>query len=350
MTTPVSVFKLNPLQDPRWQDLVDRHPHGSVFHSTAWLDALSRTYGYEPVVYTTSPPANKLSNGIVFSRVRSWVSGSRLVSLPFSDHCEPLATPEEMSELMHSLRASRRLTRWKYIEIRPLRPDAAANTRDLTRSESYSLQTLDLSPDLCTLFRNFHKSCIQRKIQRAERENLTYEEGRSDALLNKFYDLLLLTRRRHGLPPQPLAWFRNALECLGDRILIRIASKNGQAIASIITMQYKDVLVYKYGCSDSRFNNLGGNSLLFWRAIQDAKKSGLLKFDLGRSEADNRGLITFKENWGAVTRPLDYYRLPARQPFHLHSGWRSRVAKGVFSVMPDTLFAATGKLLYRHIG
>ncbi len=307
MATPVSVFKLNPLQDLRWQDLVDRHPHGSVFHSTAWLDALSRTYGYEPVVYTTSPPASKLSNGIVFSRVRSWVSGSRLVSLPFSDHCEPLATPEEMSELMHSLRASRRLTRWKYIEIRPLRPDAAANTRDLTRSESYSLQTLDLSPDLCTLFRNFHKSCIQRKIQRAERENLT-------------------------------------------RILIRIASKNGQAIASIITMQYKDVLVYKYGCSDSRFNNLGGNSLLFWRAIQDAKKSGLLKFDLGRSEADNRGLITFKENWGAVTRPLDYYRLPARQPFHLHSGWRSRVAKSVFSVMPDTLFAATGKLLYRHIG
>jgi len=69
MTTPVSVFKLNPLQDPRWQDLVDRHPHGSVFHSSAWLDALSRTYGYEPVVYTTSPPANKLSNGIVFSRV-----------------------------------------------------------------------------------------------------------------------------------------------------------------------------------------------------------------------------------------------------------------------------------------
>ncbi len=152
------------------------------------------------------------------------------------------------------------------------------------------------------------------------------------------------------MPPQPLAWFRNAIACLGDRILIRIASKNGQAIASIITMQYKDVLVYKYGCSDSRFNNLGGNSLLFWRAIQHAKQNGLLKFDLGRSEADNRGLISFKENWGAVSRPLDYYRLPDRQPFHLHSGWRSRVAKGVFSVMPDTLLAATGKLLYRHIG
>jgi CelD/BcsL family acetyltransferase involved in cellulose biosynthesis len=346
----VSVYKLNPLQDPRWQNLVERHPHGSVFHSTPWLDALSLTYGYEPVVYTTTPPTNELSNGIVFCRVRSWVSGSRLVSLPFSDHCEPLANSQEMTELIHSLQASRRLTRWKYIELRPLRPDAAAHTRDLTRTESYSLQMLDLRPDLDTLFRNFHKSCIQRKIQRAQRENLTYEEGRTDALLNKFYNLLLLTRRRHGLPPQPLTWFRNVVACLGDRVLIRIASKNGQAVASIVTMQYKDVLVYKYGCSDSLFNNLGGNSLLFWRAIQDAKRNGLLKFDFGRSEADNRGLITFKENWGAFSRPLDYYRLPARQPLNLHSGWRSRVAKGLFSVMPDTLLAATGKLLYRHIG
>jgi CelD/BcsL family acetyltransferase involved in cellulose biosynthesis len=346
----MSVYKLNPLQDPRWQTLVDRHPHGSVFHSAPWLDALCRTYGYEPVVYTTTPPTSELCNGIVFCRVRSWVSGNRLVSLPFSDHCEPLANLEEMNEIMQSLRASRHLTRWKYIELRPLRPDAAAQTRDLANSESYSLQLLDLSPDLCTLFRNFHKSCVQRKIQRAQRENLTYEEGRSDTLLSKFYDLLLLTRRRHGLPPQPLTWFRNAIACLGDRILIRIASKNDQAIASIITMQFKDVLVYKYGCSDSRFNNLGGNSLLFWRAIQDAKKNGLLKFDFGRSEAGNHGLVTFKENWGAVSKPLDYYRLPARQPLHLHSGWQSRVAKGVFSVMPDTLFAATGKLLYRHIG
>lgn len=346
----MSVFKFNPLQDSRWQDFVDRHPDGSVFHSTFWLEALSRTYGYEPVVYTTTPPAKDLSNGIVFCCVRSWVSGTRLVSVPFSDHCEPLANPEEMSELIHSLRTSRHLTPWKYLELRPLRPDGAAPTCDLAKSDTYSLQMLDLSPGLDTLFRNFHKSCIQRKIQRAQRENLIYEEGRSDILLNKFYDLLLLTRRRHGLPPQPLNWFRNALACLGDRVLIRIASKDGQAVASIITIQYKKMLVYKYGCSDSRFNNLGGNSLLFWRAIQDAKKNGLLNFDLGRSEADNRGLVTFKENWGAVSRPLDYYRLPARRPFHLHSGWRWRVAKGLFSVMPDTLFAATGKLLYRHIG
>jgi lipid II:glycine glycyltransferase (peptidoglycan interpeptide bridge formation enzyme) len=346
----VSVYKLNPLQDPRWQSFVDRHPHGSVFHTTYWLEALRHTYGYEPVVYTTTPPAKELTNGIVFCRIRSWVSGNRLVSLPFSDHCEPLAGSEDMSELMDWLKGSHHRKQWKYIELRPLCANDAGRKCDLAKSESFSLQVLDLRPSLSTLFQNFHKSCVQRKIHRAERENLTYEEGRSDVLLKKFYDLLLLTRRRHGLPPQPLIWFRNAVASLGGRALVRVASKDGQPVASIVTLQYKDVLVYKYGCSDSRFNNLGGNSFLFWKAIQDAKQNGIVKYDLGRSEPDNAGLVAFKENWGAVSAPLDYYRLPARQSFHLNSGWRSRVAKGVFSLMPDPLLAATGRLLYRHIG
>jgi CelD/BcsL family acetyltransferase involved in cellulose biosynthesis len=302
------------------------------------------------VVYTTTAPGKELLNGIVFCRIRSWLSGSRLVSLPFSDHCEPLADAEEMAELMDWLKVSRHRKRWKYIEVRPLSPHSVGRTCDLAKSESFSLQLLDLRPSLDMLFRNFHKSCVQRKIHRAERENLTYEEGRSDTLLKKFYDLLLLTRRRHGLPPQPLVWFRNAVACLGDRVLIRVVSKDGQPVASIVTIQYKDVLVYKYGGSDSRFNNLGGNSLLFWKAIQDAKQNGLQKYDLGRSGPDNSGLVSFKENWGAVSVPLDYYRLPAQQPFHLNSGWRTRIAKRVFSVMPDALLAATGRLLYRHIG
>jgi lipid II:glycine glycyltransferase (peptidoglycan interpeptide bridge formation enzyme) len=346
----VSVYQLNPLKDSRWQAFVENHPDGSVFHSTHWLEALSRTYGYEPVVYTTTPPGQSLTNGLVFCRVRSWLSGSRLVSLPFSDHCQPLVDAQDMAELIDCLKASRHSKRWKYIEFRPLYPEDTARSPDVTRSEFYSLQVLDLGPSLDTLFGNFHKSCVQRKIHRAEREKLSYEEGRSYELLKKFYDLLLLTRRRHGLPPQPLVWFRNVVACLGNRLLIRLASKDGQPVASIVTIQYKDVLVYKYGCSDSRFNNLGGTSLLFWRAIQDAKRGGLLKYDLGRSETDNSGLVTFKENWGALSKPLEYYRLPAQRPFHLNSGWRSRVARGVFSLMPDTLLAATGRLLYRHIG
>ena len=56
----VTTYTINPLVDPRWPDFLRRHPNASVFHSPGWLDALQRTYGYEPVVYTTSPPGTEL--------------------------------------------------------------------------------------------------------------------------------------------------------------------------------------------------------------------------------------------------------------------------------------------------
>jgi hypothetical protein len=32
---------------------------------------------------------------LVFCRVRSWLTGRRSISLPFSDHCEPLVESHE---------------------------------------------------------------------------------------------------------------------------------------------------------------------------------------------------------------------------------------------------------------
>jgi lipid II:glycine glycyltransferase (peptidoglycan interpeptide bridge formation enzyme) len=179
---------------------------------------------------------------------------------------------------------------------------------------------------------------------------LTYDEGRSEKLLRNFYSLLILTRRRHGVPPQPLSWFRNVIAGLKDKVVIRVALKDGQPVASTITISFKDVMIYKYGCSDSRFNNLGGTALLFWRAIQDAKRSQAVKFDFGRSELNNSGLITFKENWGAISQPLNYLRFSADPSQRSSSDWTARVAKNLFSRMPNALLTATGKLLYRHIG
>lgn len=351
----MTVYQLDPLRDSRWESLVERHSKSSVFHSTGWLQALRDTYGYQPVVYTTTPPGRELANGLVFCRVHSWLTGRRLVSVPFSDHCEPLVdNAQELSFLIASLENSLQSEGLKYFELRPMFSGESADQlyQGLSKSESYYFQSVDLRPDLDALFRSFHKSCVQRKVHRAEREHLDYEEGRSEALLKKFYDLMVLTRKRHGLPPQPLLWFRNLIRNLQDKLEIRVASKDGRALASILTILHKKTLVYKYGCSDAQFHNLGGMAFVFWKAIQDGKRLGAIEYDLGRSERDNEGLISFKENWAAKTTPLTYYRYPAQTASSSSngSGWRARVIRQAFSKMPSPVLAATGRILYRHIG
>src|SRR5689334_10594977 len=114
------LYPIDPLIDTRWSALVKRHPRASVFHTTGWLEALHQTYGYTPLAYTSSPPGSDLQNGVVFCRVDSWLTGRRLVSLPFSDHCEPLLRgDDDVESLRRSLGQIRERDRARYIEFRP---------------------------------------------------------------------------------------------------------------------------------------------------------------------------------------------------------------------------------------
>src|SRR3989442_4311166 len=144
MTAP-DVLWIDPLSDPRWPTLVERHQHASVFHTRGWLEALKRAYGYEPVVLATGMPGGPLMSGVVFCRVESWLTGRRLVSLPFSDHCDPLVAEGDEERLIDALRAERERGRWKYVELRTFH--GLSKTRGFTASERYCLHRLDLRAD-----------------------------------------------------------------------------------------------------------------------------------------------------------------------------------------------------------
>jgi hypothetical protein len=348
-----SIYQVDPLYDPRWTPFLLGHPHASIFHTTRWLEALRRTYGYEPVAFTRSAPGAELRDAIVFCRVKSWLTGCRMVSLPFSDHCQPLLEGEESFQpFLSSLNAACVREKWKYLEIRPLFWPGSTPGNDLANSQGdrFHFHKLDLQPDLDSLFRGFHKSCIQRKIRRAERENLLYEEGRSSSLLERFYLLMAKTRRRHRLPPQPFRWFHNLAECMGDSLTVRLVSKDGQPVASILTLAYKETLVYKYGCSDERFHNLGGMPLLFWETIQRAKAVGMRELDLGRSDLNNEGLLQFKGHLGTVCSRISYYRYPPQAPASRVRSWASGTIRDGLSHLPEWGLVPIGKFLYKHLG
>ena len=344
------LFHFDPVDDPRWSTYLEGHPAATVFHSPAWLGTLRRTFGYQPLVVTTSRPGQLLHNGIVFCRIVSILTGRRLVSLPFSDHCEPLTDePEHLAEIMGALSHYMKSERMSYAEIRPRAPGFQM-PEGFAPANEFWLHTLDLTPGVDELFRGFHKDCIQRKIRRAEREGVVVEAGRSDALLRTFYQLLLLTRRRLGVPPHPFRWFRNLVETFGENLEISVGSKDGQPVASILTLRFKDTLVYKYGCSDARHNRFGGIPFLFWRAIRQAKSLGLRELDFGRSDLTDTGLIAFKDRWGCTRTPLRYWRSPA--PSSELRNYRRIVsaAKPLVACTPLPLLSAVGKLVTRHLG
>jgi CelD/BcsL family acetyltransferase involved in cellulose biosynthesis len=352
---PNPVHCIDPLSDWRWEELVQRHRRASLFHSSAWLKALWMTYRYPAVAYVSSAAGQRLESGMVFCQVDSWLTGRRLVSLPFSDHCQPLVDSREgLDAITLAVEPEVRRGLWRYLEVRPVRPIEIATSLHETRVP-YTLHQLDLSPDVLTLFRNFHKSSTQRKILRAEREGLRYCEGRSAEVLDDFYRLLTITRQRHQRPPQPRKWFVNLIECFGDDLKIRVALKGDRAVAAILTIRHKDTMTYKYGGSDPEFNSVGGMHLLLWTAIQEAKSAGMRYFDFGRTDADQAGLITFKSRWGSKQSQLTYSRY-AVSPKVDHSfeasasSWKSRAARLLLAYLPPDVLSLAGRALYRHVG
>ncbi len=349
----MTVYQLDPLQDRRWPAFLERHADASIFHTAGWLQALHRIYGYEPVVYTTSRPGQELSNGIVFCRVDSRLTGRCLVSLPFADHCQPLVdTSEDLHHLLRAVERERIQERWKYVQLRPIyaEPEMMAPHTAYQPSQDFYLHQLDLRPDLPELFRRLHKSCVQRPIRRAERERLTYEEGASESLLARFYHLLVMTRRKHRLPPQPIVWFRHLINALGDGLNIRLACKDDIPVASIVTVSFKQSVVYKYGGSDPTFSPMGGMIALLWQAIEAAKQQGASQFDIGRSYCHQTGLVRFKDRWNPLRSRMTYYQCPIAKRRDGNEAWPMRAANRVFARLPEAMFIAVGKLLYKHMG
>jgi CelD/BcsL family acetyltransferase involved in cellulose biosynthesis len=342
----VELRQVDPVRDQRWPELVARSNGSSVFHSREWLVALQRTYGYEPVVFTASPDGAPLGEGLLFCRVNSWMTGKRLVSLPFSDHCEPLVDdPTVLAPMLESLK---RLVgrEGRYIELRPVQ--AAAFPTCFQVSASFCLHAVDLRPDLDDIFSRFHKSHTRRAVRKAERVGVAIEAERSAAALEGFYALHTMTRRRHDMPVQPFEWFQNLQESFKERMSVYVARLDDRPVAAILTLVHKRTLVYKYGCSDARYNSSGATSALFWRAIRDAKAADLRELDLGRSDLEDEGLQAFKDHLGGTRRTLDYYRYPGRSA----SGWRQRLTPTVMhtaqAFVPRAIKTRAGSSFYKH--
>ena len=340
----MTVCTIDPLSDPRWDTLIESHPSASVFHSRGWLEALRRTYGWQTIALTTTTEGQPLRNAWPVCRVAKWPT-RKLVSLPFSDHCEPLvAEPGERAELLDAM-LSESKAGWKSLELRPL---VASLPEPCGEAAEYVVHSLDLRPPAEAIFRRFHESCTRRPIRRALREGIAYESGRSPALLEQFYRLFTLTRRRHGVPPPSFEWFRNLAASLGERFAIHLARKGEVAVAAIVTLAHRRTLTYKYGGSDARYHSLGVMPFLFWQAIQGAKLAGLERLDLGRSDLDQPGLIAFKDHLGAGSSRVAYYRYPPVPRGDSGPGLLARAAHAVFARMPLPMLAGTGRLLYPY--
>ena len=337
---------INPSDDPDWDARVQSHPHYSFFHGAAWARVLQATYGFTPL-YLTHRASGGILSLLPLMEVRSWLTGRRGVGLPFTDDSEPLCSDgNSLKELFLRAVEQGKKRGWKSVECR--------GGRELLENATASLafygHRVDLEPDEDRLFARLDSS-VRRAVRKAEKSGVTTEVSRSAEALKTFYRLQCRTRKKHGLPPQPFAFFQNIYQHILARNLgvIITASHQDRPIAASVYFQLGPRAIYKFGASDENFQQFRGTNLVMWEAFKWHARHNARTLHLGRSSIWNDGLRRSKLGWGAHEERIEYFKYDLRQERFVtdrdvSSGWHTRV----FRRMPVGLSRLLGAVLYRH--
>ncbi len=197
------------ISDPDWDELVTSHPGSSFFHSAAWAKVLCKTYGHKPISLLLFRNAEPVAL-VPLLEVSSPLTGRRGVCLPFTDFCDPLFFGGCDSGIVsRPLCELARNRNWKYFEIR----GGTTSAQRATPSITFYGHTLDLRSGPEALFAGFADS-VRRAIRKAQLCDLDVQISQSQEAIMDFYRIHTGTRRRHGLPPQPVSFFINIYDLI----------------------------------------------------------------------------------------------------------------------------------------
>ena len=344
---PAPVRNVNPLDDPRWDADLAACPGATFFHSSAWARVLHSAYGYRPVYFVGSDESGARTL-LPMMEVDSWLTGRRGIGLPFTDASAPLAPDSQAFRGLHEAALAHGKQRgWKYLECRGGR----SLFGDVPASERFLGHRLDLTKGEAVLFSHFEKS-TRGAIRKGEQSNLKIEFSRDLESVRAFHHLMCITRRRHGVPPQPFAFFASIQRHVlaQDQGWVVLARHNGIPIAGAVYVHFGKTAIYKYGASDSEFQHLRANNCVMWAVIKRFAADGLATLDFGRTAPDNEGLRKFKLGWGTTENPIEYVRQDLRTGQYAAAKPPSsgRLAR-VFQFLPDPIFRLIGAILYKHV-
>ncbi len=356
--------RLNPLEHQDWDGFLLANDISGFFHSSAWARVLVDSYAHVPCYFIVREPTgfdsdsranqDSLSSSslralLPMMEVDSRLTGRRGVSLPFTDHCEPWSDSScRWQDLWSQAVAYGKSRRWKHLEIRG--PDAPPAPEAKPSLQFYT-HRLDLSQPLDAL-KSRCESSVRRAVAKALKAGLQVEIADSLDAVRAYYRLHCLTRKKHGLPPQPLKFFEkihhHVLE--GGHGTVILARHQGDPVAGAVYFHQHGQVLYKFGASDESRLDLRGNNLVMWTAIEHFARRQFRSLDFGRTSLAHDGLRRFKLGWGAAETRIQYFKYSLRHDSFIQetdrvSGWHNHL----FRLLPLPLLRWAGELLYPHL-
>jgi len=352
-----NITLIDPTQDPRWDQFVENHSFGWICHLSGWKRVLESSFKHMKGHYfALVGEDNRIKAGLPIYEVKSWLTGNRLVSIPFATLCDPLISKsEDLNELLQAAIKLSEKSKSSFIEIRTLSSGSLIQNEKLAKISNYKHHFLLLNEDPDHLKSKFHRTCVRQRISRAIESNLKMRIGDKKSDLHMFYNLHLISRRRLSLPPQPFRFYESLWEVFlpAKQLTLLVAEADGKDIAAIILLKYKDRVSAEFAVSDESYKNMSPNHFLFWEAIKMSYDEGYKVFDFGRTSPSNKSLMDFKKRWATKMIDLPQYYYPEKiaiDSVERENSMGYKLVSAICSRAPDSVLKIIGNISYRHLG
>jgi serine/alanine adding enzyme len=283
-----------------WDEFVARAGGGSFCHLAGWRTILGDVLGTECLYRVATGPSGEWHGILPLVRVKSWIFGHYLVSLPFLNYGGPLGSAVAQRRLVDEAVAEARRSRVDLLELRTRHPGdlgLPVSTRKIT-------VLLELPADAEALSKSFPAK-LRSQIRRPMKEGLTARFGADQ--LEAFYEVLAHNMRDLGTPVLPRALFERVAQTFSDLVVFGVVYRGDQPLAGGCGFVWRDEFEMTWAGALRESRPLAANMLLYWAFMEQMIARDVRVFNFGRCTPGG-GTHHFKRQWGGADVPLPWCR------------------------------------------
>ena len=326
-----------------WDAFARLSPGFTHFHSYGWRAVMERVFRHECVYLAAYDDAGALAGVLPLVRVKSFLFGHYLVSMPFLNYGGPLGSDDAIVALAAHASGLARDTGVKLLEFRsriPLPIDLPVSHRKIT-------VLLDLPASEPALMKQLDAK-LRSQVRRPQKEGVTVKFGANQVA--PFFDVFAQHMRDLGTPTQSRLLFDTIAAVFPDDAWFACAWYEGRPVACGCAFRWGTELEMTWASSLNAHKRIAPNMLLYYRFMERAIENGITTFNFGRTTPGS-GTHRFKTQWGARDEQLWWYDKAAsadvKTPSPTDSGysWGPRIWKR----LPLPLATMLGPRIVRYI-
>lgn len=329
-----------------WDNYVEKHPEGKLYHLSAWATLIKETFGHENYYFYSSTPDQKIDGLIPLIRLKSRLFGDYFVSQPYFNYGGAIgdSTDIENNLISHTCDIAKQLNT-SHIEFR----DSKERQNDYPVKTDKVNMILELPENEEVLWKDLG-SKRRAQIKRPLRENPTIHIGHKE-LLSDFYQVFAENMRDLGTPVYSKYFFNQILKRFSDNAALIVIRINNEPVGAGFLIGYKGTLEIPWASTLRKTNNISINMLMYWEILKYAIQQNYAYFDFGRSSVDS-GTYRFKKQWGAQPQQLYWHywlregeALPALNP----NNPKYKLAINTWKKLPISLTKIIGPNIVKNL-